>query len=293
MDHRLHTFLTLCQTMNYRRTAELLHLTQPAVTRQIQSLEQSFGVKLFQYDGRRLARTAACSLLEEYAVSMRCQYEELTAALGGVEKTSLRVGATKTIGDYVIAPLVEEYLADPGHGLSLTVDNTRCLLEMLNENQLDFALVEGFFDRKRYDCQLFRREEFGGICSAGHPFAGRVVTLEELFAQTLLVREPGSGTRNIFEAELADRGYTLEAFARVVSISSFTLIKRLILGGAGVTFAYRAVAEGDAGFSFFAIHELPSLHEFNFVYLKHSKGGEYVAEFNRGTAKEGALSQVE
>ena len=52
MDAKLETFLTLCRVMNYRVAAEELHLTQPAVTKQIQSLEQQYGVKLFRYDGR-------------------------------------------------------------------------------------------------------------------------------------------------------------------------------------------------------------------------------------------------
>ena len=279
VDHRLNTFLTLCQTMNYRQAAQQLHLTQPAVTRQIQSLEQSFGVKLFCYDGRKLTRTAACRLLEEYAISLRGQYQELTAALQGAERTSLRVGTTKTVGDYIAAPLVQRYLSDPRRGLSLVVDNTRRLLELLDDNQLDCALVEGFFDRRRYDYHLFRQEPFGGICAAGHPFAGRKVSPEELFTQTLLVREPGSGTRNIFEQELADRGYTLASFARVVSAGSFSLIKQLLLGGVGVTFAYQAIARGDPRFAFFTVGEAPSLHEFNFVYLKHTGARHLVDAF--------------
>ena len=64
MDRRLETFLAVCQTMNYRRAAEALHLTQPAVTKQIQSLEASYGVRLFSYDGRKLRKTAPGSVLE-------------------------------------------------------------------------------------------------------------------------------------------------------------------------------------------------------------------------------------
>lgn len=279
MDQRLNTFLSLCETMNYHRTAEKLHLTQPAVTRQIQSLEQSLGVRLFSYDGRRLLRTKACDILEDYAVSQRCQFQELRDALQETERLNLRVGATKTIGDYVMAPLVERYLSHPGNRLSLTVDNTDRLLEQLRENQLDFALVEGFFDRSRYDWQPFQRERFVGICPKDHPFSGHVVRPEELFDQTLLVREPGSGTRRIFERELADRGYTLPAFSKVISISSFSLIKYLILRGMGVTFAYEAVAEHDDRFGFFTLGDEVSVYEFNFVYLKHTKAARYVEKF--------------
>ena len=64
MDPKLHTFLVLCQTMNYRVAAEQLHLSQPAVTKQIQSLEQSLQTKLFYYDGHNLHKTEKCLLLE-------------------------------------------------------------------------------------------------------------------------------------------------------------------------------------------------------------------------------------
>ena len=81
MDQKLHTFLTLCQTMNYRLAAEHLHLSQPAVTKQIQSLEQMLQTKLFHYDGHSLHKTEACLLLERYAISQQYQFEELQLAL--------------------------------------------------------------------------------------------------------------------------------------------------------------------------------------------------------------------
>ena len=69
MDTKLHTFLRLCQTMNYRMAAERLHLSQPAVTKQIQALEQSLQTKLFTYDGHTLHKTEKCLLLERYFMS--------------------------------------------------------------------------------------------------------------------------------------------------------------------------------------------------------------------------------
>ena len=71
MEQKLYTFLTLCQTMNYRMAAERLHLSQPAVTKQIQSLEQSLQTELFYYDGHTLHKTDKCLLLERYAISQQ------------------------------------------------------------------------------------------------------------------------------------------------------------------------------------------------------------------------------
>ena len=81
MDQRLETFLTVCATMNYRKAAEQLHLTQPAVTKQIQALEALYGVRLFTYDSRKLRKTAQGETLEIYAISQRYQDEELRRAL--------------------------------------------------------------------------------------------------------------------------------------------------------------------------------------------------------------------
>ena len=102
MDQRLETFLTVCATMNYRKAAEQLHLTQPAVTKQIQALEALYGVRLFTYDSRKLRKTPQGETLEIYAISQRYQDEELRRALKRQEKTSLRIGATKSIGDYIL-----------------------------------------------------------------------------------------------------------------------------------------------------------------------------------------------
>ena len=102
MDQRLETFLTVCATMNYRKAAEQLHLTQPAVTKQIQALEAMYSVRLFTYDSRKLKKTAQGETLEIYAISQRYQDEELRRALKRQEKTSLRIGATKSIGDYIL-----------------------------------------------------------------------------------------------------------------------------------------------------------------------------------------------
>ena len=104
MDQRLETFLTLCATMNYRKAAERLHLTQPTVTKQIQALEALYGVRLFTYDSRKLRKTPQGETLETYAISQRYQDEELRCALSAQEKTRLRIGATKSIGDYILPP---------------------------------------------------------------------------------------------------------------------------------------------------------------------------------------------
>ena len=100
LDHRIHTFLLLCKVMNFRKTADFLGITQPAVTQQIHSLENQYGQKLFLYENRRLVKTDAAAVLEKYARAAKLQEQDLREKLENNPIHSLRVGATKTIGDY-------------------------------------------------------------------------------------------------------------------------------------------------------------------------------------------------
>ena len=279
LDHRIETFLTLCEVMNYRETADLLHITQPAVTQHIQFLEKKYGCKLFTYENRRLIKTDAAKILEEYARAMRYHEESVQQRLrdGGVR--DLRIGATKTIGDYVITNQIHRYLSNKDNALTLIVDNTEHLLKLLEDNRLDFAIVEGYFDKKHFDSQCMRREPFVGICRTGHPFAGRQITIEELLAETIIHREEGSGTRAILEQKLQGYNESLNRFKNHICISSFKLILDLVKEGFGVSFVYNVLADSDPDIEKFSIQGEPIVREFNIVYLKHTNVQEKIDLF--------------
>ena len=279
MDPKLHTFLTLCQTMNYRLAAERLHLSQPAVTKQIQSLEQALQTKLFLYDGHALHKTEKCLLLERYAISQQYQFQELQLAIADKKRLKLRVGATKTIGDYVLIDAIKDYLHDPGHELSLVVDNTKHLLQMLDENRLDFAVIEGTFSKTKYDSYLLRMEPFVGICAKNSPLSGKHLTIEDLLKETIIVREEGSGTRRIFEERLTASGYGLNDFSREVSISSFVSIKALVAVGVGISFLYRSVVADADDIGTFTIDGITEPHPFHVVYTRNTNAKNYAEQF--------------
>lgn len=279
MDPKLHTFLTLCQTMNYRLAAERLHLSQPAVTKQIQSLEQALQTKLFLYDGHALHKTEKCLLLERYAISQQYQFQELQLAIADKKRLKLRVGATKTIGDYVLIDAIKDYLRDPGHELSLVVDNTKHLLQMLDENRLDFAVIEGTFSKTKYDSYLLRMEPFVGICAKNSPLSGKHLTIEDLLKETIIVREEGSGTRRIFEERLTASGYGLNDFSREVSISSFVSIKALVAVGVGISFVYRSVVADADDIGTFTIEGITEPHPFHAVYTRNTNAKNYAEQF--------------
>ena len=279
LDYRIDTFLLLCKVMNFRKTADLLGITQPAVTQQIHYLENQYGRKLFQYESRRLVKTEAAVLLEQYARAAKLQEQDLLQKLENNPIYTLRVGATKTIGDYYLQGDIRRYLKSPDNALTLIVDNTEHLLHLLEENQLDFAVVEGFFDKARFDSILLRREPFVGICRKDHPFAGREVNMEELLRETIIHREDGSGTRAILEQELRGYNESLQRFQRHICISSFKIILDLVKQGFGVSFVYNILADSDTDLAKFSIRGESVVREFNIVYLKYADVDEKIRCF--------------
>lgn len=291
IDYRIYTFLSLCETMNYRKTSEKLNISQPAVTQHIHALEQEYNEKLFYYAGRVLHKTKAAEQLEEYSKTMLFYENELRTSLKGKNEIMLRIGATKTIGEFVLEKPLIQYLSEPTHNLQFVIDNTQVLLAMLERNQLDFAIVEGFFEKKKYGYatySLYREEPFLGVCSVNHPFAGKDVPYPDILEQTLILRENGSGTRAIFEQMLAVNNNTVDDIKKVICINSFAVIKQLVAAGMGITFAYEAVANSDSRLTTFTVQNNHRKKEFNYVYLKNTDADKKIRLFE-GTAEPGKL----
>jgi len=266
LDYRIETFLTLYQEMNYRRTAEKLNMTQPGVTQHIHYLENFYGVKLFLYNGRELKRTAQAEQLKRHFESVRAEELSLRSHFKEGDTVSLRLGATKTIGEFVIVPAIRGFLADEKHSLDLLVDNTRNLLTLLEQGQLDFAVIEGIFDKEKYPHHLYKKEKFVGICAKDHPFAGKTIPLEAIFRENLVVREAGSGTRMLLEQAVENKGFSFASFRRCSSISNFAVISELVAKDRAITFAYAPIVHCREDLASFMVEDMQISGEFNFVY---------------------------
>ena len=227
LDNRVETFLALCEKMNYTKTAETLHITQPAVTQQIRWLEEYYGCRLFSYQGKVLRLTEKGETLRRLAQQMTANAQGILQEMEREENMEihLRIGATKTIGDYMLPPIMVDFLQEyPQYRLHLTVDNTGKLLHMMEEGKIDFAIVEGFFDKEKYDFTLYKRERFMGICGKACPLRGKSISLWETHTEPLILREPGSGTRDILEELLKENNFTIHSYSAVQEISNFQAI---------------------------------------------------------------------
>ena len=275
LDFRLDTFLALCRTMNYTRAAEELNITQPAVTQHIQYLQRHYGVKLFQYRDKHLFLTEAGAALRSAALTMEHDERELMEHLPLLQKgmQHLRLGATLTVGEYALPPHLGRYMKrHPDVALHLVVGSTRRLLEGLNRGELDAAVVEGYFAKREYDAIRWSMEPYVCVCAAGSALEGPM-ELEDLFTQTLILRDPESGTREILERALLERNFQLSDFRRVVEINDLTVIKQLVEQNCGITFLYRRAVEreleeGQLRQVFLRGWEVQ--HEFTFLWRKGS-----------------------
>lgn len=247
-DFRLHTFLTLCKTKNYTKTAQLLHITQPAVTGHIKYLEEHYQMKLFSYTGKTLTLTPQGEHFQKLAATMQADFEKALSQIRQLESTKIKLnfGATLTIGEYTMPTLLKAYMqAYPNHEISMIMDNTQNLLTKLNEGKLDFALIEGHFNKADYTYYLLSEERFIPVCSAMHPLATQSVTLEQLFKERLIIREAGSGSRDIFERTLQEYNHTITAFNGLVEIGNLNVIKELVTSQLGITFIYETAVKNE------------------------------------------------
>lgn len=280
LDFRVDTFLTVCRTMNFTRAAEQLHITQPAVSQHIRALEEQYDTKLFRYQGKQLQLTESGRLFFRTAATMHHDALHLRELIQQEDHSRhLCFGATLTIGEYVMpGPLLHLLEREPDIRLRMLTANTQELLRLLDQGELDFAIVEGYFDRQAYDSLTYCIQPYLPVCAPFYQFERPVQRMEDLLGERLLVREPGSGTRNVLERVLEERNLNVQSFRRLSELGSLNAIKKLVCAGAGISFFYRPVvqAELDAGqLQEIFLEDGSIFHDFTFLWRQGSVFAPY------------------
>ncbi len=274
IDYRIYTFLKLCEVMNYRKTAELLNMTQPSVTQHIKYLENLYNVNLFSYNNKVLIKTHEADILRNYALIYLNLEIDLKKSLTSDKIKSYTIGATKTIGEYILPNTFKKLVKEDIYNLSLIVDNTSSLLKSLDNSLIDIALIEGDFDRSKYDHSFFKLEKLIGICSKKHSFSNKEISIDDLLKEKLICREDGSGTKNILELSLNLKNTSIKDFKEIITISQLQTLKELVAEDIGISFVYESVY--DNTLSTFKIKDLDISHSFNYVYLKNTNYKELI-----------------
>lgn len=276
LDFRIQTFLVLCETRSYTKTAELLHITQPAVTQHIKYLEAQYATRFFTYHRKKLELTEPGRLFEHIATTMRANCEtarELLRSAAG-PKAHLRFAATLTVGEFVLPGMLEQYMCvHPEVFLTMLVENTAAILDHMRRGVIDFGVVEGYFSKTEFDCRLLRRDRFLAVCGSDCPLGRAPCAFTDLLGEHLVIREPGSGTREIFERVLQENNLTFADFPSVSEIANLNVIKYFVSRGRGITFMYESAVRQElqsGSLREIHIYDLSIEREYNFVVLKDS-----------------------
>lgn len=270
-DFRVQTFLAVCKTMNYTRAADLLGLTQPAVSQHIHWLEEQYDVKLFSYKGKKLTLTDAGIKMQTAFTTIQHDLQSLAKNIKNQTET-LSFGVTPTVGSYLIPkPLANYKKQFPDVQINMEVDNTAKLCLAIDKGELDFAIVEGYFYKNNYDALLYKTEKYIAVCSADMQI--NISKLAQLVSFPIVIREHGSGNREIITRSLSRHNLSIQDFKSVIQISDLHALKALILEGAGIGFVYRAAVENEikqGTLKEIILDDFNEEHEITFIWRKNS-----------------------
>ena len=287
LDFRMDTFLAVCRCMNFTKAAEELNITQPAVSHHIHYLEEHYQVKLFEYSGKKIGLTEAGRLLLSAATTMQHDELHLKQALKMSEGGGRRLvfGATMTVGEYVLPEALMRLMdAQPDISVKMVVADTQDLLRSLDEGEIEFAVVEGFFQKKEYDFLVYDRGKFVIVASPEYQFHSEGKVIEDLTRERFFIREPGSGTRYVFERYLEGKNLLIHDFEDLMEISNIGAIKSLVADGRGITFLYEAAVKRELEEGSLRRVELEDFelsHDFTFIWRKDSIYADYYRELYR------------
>lgn len=205
-------FIAVSQEKSVTKAAQKLHLSQPAVSVAIKELEDYYGIKLFDRISRKLFITENGNQFLRYARQIISLFDEMEKGVKDWDSFGLlRIGSSITIGTCLIPQYVKQFSAQyPKVKINVTIDNSSVIEKKIISNQLDFALIEGFAQSDSIISQSFLEDELILVCGADHCLSNiSEISLDELIMQTLILREQGSGTRELLDSTLFTRGTTV------------------------------------------------------------------------------------
>ena len=277
LDFRTETFLTVCQTMNFTAAARQLNITQPAVSQHIHFLEEQYHTSLFIYQNKQLFLTRSGEILRRHLLTMKndekAVMEELKNNITGIE--TLSIGVTMTIGEYAIVDKLAGFLIQhPEINIHLHYGNTLQLLKLLNSGQISMAIVEGNYPKEYYSHKKYSTEDYIAVCAASHHFmTDHPYTMNDLVHERLLVREEGSGTRNILEQSLMTHGLHISDFIHYIEIENMHTIIGLLKRDCGISFLYKIAVEKELHSGILkeiSLDYFKMQHDFDIIWEKHS-----------------------
>jgi DNA-binding transcriptional LysR family regulator len=295
-DRRLQVFHTVARLLSFTKAAETLHMTQPAVTFQVRQLEEYFNTRLFDRTHNRISLTDAGSRVFEYAdriFDLYADMENSVREMTGEIRGALTIGASTTIAEYMLPALLGDFNTRfPEVTIHLRVSNSDGIVSMVENNTIDLGVVEAPVGNKNLVVEICRLDHLVAIVPPNHDLAEREsLHIDELLEYPFIVREEGSGTREVINEYLNQHCKTTLNIS--MELGSPEAVKGAVEAGMGVSVVSRATVQKELKLDTLrAISLTPTLERpFSFVHQKQKfrlRAMEELLDFARGYCEDHA-----
>lgn len=281
-DFRLKVFRSVAKNLSFTKASQELFVSQPAITKHIQELEAAYQTRLFDRQGSRISLTESGNLLLEHCERILEDYKRLEYEMHLLHNEytgGLKLGASTTIAQYVLPPLLASFIGKfPQVSLSLLLNgNSREIEAALQEHRIDLGFVEGVFRLPNIRYTTFLEDELVAVVRTGSKLAvGEEITPDELFHLPLVLRERGSGTLDVFERALQQHNIKLSSLQVLMYLGSTESIKLFLehtdcLGIVSVRSITRELYSGQL--RVVEIKGMPMLRDFSFAQPQGQESG--------------------
>lgn len=286
-DHKLKVFCTVAETKSFSKASEIIHLTQPAVSLLVQAIEEMYETKLFDRASNTVTLTPAGEMLYKYAKEILNLYAAAEKNIGeitGFVKGSISVGASSTIGNYLLPGVIADFRkTHPKIKVHLLIGNTKRVVELLNAGNIDIGLVEGDVARQKMVVDKLVADELALIVPPLHPLAKkRNVSIFEITKEPFIFREEGSGTRQVIEKYLGKYSITPQNMMISMVLGSTEAIKESVENGIGIAIVSRWAVRKEIKYGTLkplSFKEEKMLRDFSLIFQKKAISSHAVDEF--------------
>lgn len=245
MDVRqIKLFCRIVDRRSFSLAADEMHITQPAASQQVRSLEKELGTTLLDRSRRSVTPTDSGQVLYRYGREIIDLHERACTEIGDLGELvagHVVVGASTGPGEHVLPAMLTQFKEDyPGVAVALRVDDTHDVVERVLAREFEIGAVGAVTPRTELIAEPLARDEIVLVCRSGHPWAEREsVTLAELVAEPQIMQQRGAGVRSVLEEHLRRAGVRLEKLNVVMEMGLMESAKQAAIAGGGVTFLSR------------------------------------------------------
>ena len=285
LDYRIYTFISLCETRSYTKTAEQLHISQPSVSQHIKALEQHYGCDLFYFEGRNLKLTKEGRYLYQKEVGIMTNEKEIESYIEQMANGKhLRIGMTPSVSESFVPKYLAAYIRKNAEiHFQFLVDDMQQLRGNLANGTLDVVFSEQFFlNGSIFEQHIYHQEQLTLVSdpATAARLYGRSVSA--ILKGTLLLPPEGSGLREIIMHWLNSRSMALTDFERVIVVNSITMIREMLAQQIGVSILFESNVREDVQnrrLQHLQMYDFFLWGNFQFVYLKESLSKDLYTDF--------------